>query len=43
MPITKERHCHGYINGYFRRVAHNLGLSLEEEFTEQGCKMTITG
>ena len=40
-PITKEQHCGGCINGYFKKVAENLGLQLEVEFTEKGCKMSI--
>jgi len=41
MPITKEQHCSGCINGYFRRVAENLGFTLDVEFTDKGCTMTI--
>ncbi|MEA2075062.1 MAG: hypothetical protein U9O85_04950 [Euryarchaeota archaeon] len=41
MPITKEQHCSGCINGYFRRVAKNLGFTLDVEFTDKGCTMTI--
>lgn len=40
-PITKEQHCGGCINGYFRPVAEKLGLNLKAEFTDNGCKMTI--
>ena len=42
MPITKEQHCSSCINGYFRRVAENLGLVLDVEFSDKGCKMTIS-
>jgi hypothetical protein len=42
MPITKEQHCSGCINGYFRRVAENLGFTLDVEFADKGCKMTIS-
>ena len=41
MPITREQHCDGCINGYFKKVAENLGLKLEAEFTENGCEITI--
>ena len=41
MPMTKEQHCSGCINGYFKRVAANLGFTLGVEFTDVGCKMTI--
>ena len=42
MPITKEQHCAGCIDGYFKRVAKNLGFSLDVEFSDKGCKMTIS-
>jgi len=42
MPITKEQHCSGCINGYFKRVAKNLGFKLDVEFSDNGCKMTIS-
>lgn len=42
MPITKEQHCFGCINGYFKRVAENLGFTLDVEFTDKGCTMTIS-
>ena len=41
MPVTKEQHCSGCIDGYFRRVAKNLGFTLDVEFTDKGCRMTI--
>lgn len=41
MPVTKEQHCSGCINGYFKRVAKNLGFKLDVEFSDKGCKMTI--
>jgi len=41
MPMTKEQHCSGCINGYFKRVAANLGFTLDAEFSEKGCKITI--
>jgi hypothetical protein len=42
MPLTKEQYCSGCINGYFKRVAENLGLTLDVEYTDTGCKMTIS-
>ncbi|NQE46864.1 hypothetical protein C5S31_12670 [ANME-1 cluster archaeon GoMg2] len=42
MPITKEQHCSGCIDGYFKRVAKNLGFTLDVEFRDKGCKMTIS-
>lgn len=43
MPITKEeQHCSGCINGYFKRVAANLGFAFDVEFTDTGCIMTIS-
>ncbi len=42
MPMTKEQHCSGCINGYFKRVAENLGFNLDVEYTEKGCRMTIS-
>jgi len=42
MPITKEQHCDGCINGYFKRVAKNLGFDMNVEFTDKGCKMIIS-
>lgn len=42
MPITREQHCSGCINGYFKLVAENLGFSLDVEFTDNGCIMTIS-
>jgi hypothetical protein len=42
MPITKEQHCYGCINGYFKRVAENLGFKLDVEFTDKGCRMTTS-
>ncbi|HHI30191.1 MAG TPA: hypothetical protein ENL17_00575 [Candidatus Methanoperedenaceae archaeon] len=41
MPITKEDYCNGCIDGYFKRVAENLGFGLEAEFTEKGCRIKI--
>jgi len=41
MPVTKEQYCSGCINGYFKRVAKNLGFKLDVEFSDKGCKMTI--
>jgi hypothetical protein len=40
-PITKERHCDGCISGYFRPVSEKLGIKMEVEFTDKGCKMTF--
>jgi len=40
-PITREQHCGGCINGYFKPVAEKLGLRLQAGFTDKGCKMTI--
>ena len=42
MPLTKEQYCSGCINGYFKRVAENLGLTLDVEFSDTGCKMTMS-
>jgi hypothetical protein len=42
MPITKEQHCFGCINGYFKRVAENLGFSFDVEFADNGCTMTVS-
>jgi hypothetical protein len=42
MPITKKQHCSGCINGYFKRVAENLGFTLDVEFSDKGCKMMIS-
>ena len=42
MPMTMEQHCSGCINGYFKRVAANLGFTLDVEFSDKGCKMTIS-
>ncbi len=42
MPLTKEQHCSGYINGYFKRVAENLGFAFDVEFTDKGCRMTMS-
>lgn len=42
MPITKEQHCSGCINGYLKRVAENLGFNMDTEFREKGCKITIS-
>ncbi len=42
MPITKEQYCSGCVNGYFKRVAKNLGFNMNVEFTEKGCKMIIS-
>lgn len=42
MPVTKEQHCSGCINGYFKRVAKNLGFTLDVEFSDKGCKITIS-
>ena len=42
MPMTKEQHCSGCINGYFKRVAKNLGFTLDVAFGDKGCKMTIS-
>jgi len=42
IPITKEQHCSGCINGYFKRVAKNLGFTLDVEFTDKGCTMTVS-
>ena len=42
MPITKEQHCGGCINGYFKRVAENLGFNMDVEITNKGCKMIIS-
>lgn len=42
MPRTKEQHCSGCINGYFKRVAKNLGFTLDVEFTDKGCTMTVS-
>jgi len=42
MPITKEQHCSGCINGYFRRVSENLGFTLDFESTDKGCTMTVS-
>ena len=42
MPLTKEQHCSGCIDGYFKRVAKNLGFSLDVEYTDKGCKMSIS-
>ena len=39
--ITKNQHCGGCINGYFKPVAKNLRVNLAAEFTDKGCKMTI--
>jgi len=39
-PITKEQHCDGCIGGYFRPVSEKLGLKLEVEFTDKGCRQT---
>jgi len=41
MPITKEEYCNGCINGYFKRVAKNLGFGLAAEFTDRGCRIKI--
>jgi hypothetical protein len=41
MPITREQQCSGCINGYFKRVAENLGFTLDVEFSDKGCKMMI--
>ena len=42
MPMTKEQHCSGCINGYFKRVTKNLGFTLDVAFGDKGCKMTIS-
>ncbi len=42
IPITKEQHCSGCIDGYFKRVAKNLGFTLDVAFTDKGCTMTIS-
>jgi hypothetical protein len=42
MPVTKEQHCSGCINGYFKRVAKNLGFMLDVEFLDKGCKIRIS-
>ncbi len=42
MPLNKEQYCDGCINGYFKKVAENLGFKLEAEFTDGGCEMTIS-
>jgi hypothetical protein len=42
MPLTKEQHCSGCINGYFKRVAENLGFAFDVEFTDTGCIMTMS-
>jgi len=42
MPITKEQHCSGCIDGYFRRVAENLGFTLNVAFADKGCTMTVS-
>ena len=42
MPITKEQHCSGCIDGYFKRVARNLGFTLDVAFTDKGCTMTVS-
>lgn len=42
MPITREEHCNGCIEGYFRRVTGNLGFGLGVEFTDTGCRMSIS-
>jgi len=42
MPITKEQHCSGCIDGYFKRVARNLGFTLDVAFTDNGCTMTVS-
>ena len=42
MPLTKEQHCSGCINGYFKRVAENLGFTFDVEFTDTGCVMTMS-
>ena len=39
--ITKNQHCGGCKNGYFKPVAKNLRVNLAAEFTDKGCKMTI--
>ncbi len=41
MPVSGEDYCHGCIDGYHKKVAGNLGLSLDATFTENGCRMTI--
>ena len=41
MPTTKEEYCNGCINGYFKRVAENLGFGLAAEFTDRGCRIKI--
>ncbi|HIE31588.1 MAG TPA: hypothetical protein EYP67_04285 [Methanosarcinales archaeon] len=41
IPISRVEYCHGCIDGYHRKVAENIGLSLDATFTEDGCKMTI--
>jgi hypothetical protein len=42
VPLTKEQHCSGCINGYFKRVAENLGFAFDVEFTDKGCRMTMS-
>ncbi len=37
--VSNNKHCGGCINGYFKKVAGKLGLQLEAEFTDEGCKM----
>ena len=41
MPITRNEYCSGCIDGYFKKVAENLGFGLEAEFTERGCRIKI--
>ena len=42
IPITKEQHCSGCIEGYFKLVAKTLGFILDVELRDKGCKMTIS-
>ncbi len=43
LQTNREMHCNNCINGYFKKVAKNLGLRVEATLTAGGCEMEITG
>ncbi len=41
LQTNREMHCSNCINGYFRKVAENLGLKIEANLTAKGCRIEV--
>ncbi len=41
LQTNREMHCGSCINGYFRKVAENLGLKIEANLTAKGCRIEV--